>query len=54
MGRTYAVECCTDLQGGVWFPLRDNIPGTGAPIQWIDEAAVTRGPKCFYRLRVWR
>ena len=54
VGRTYAVECCTDLQSGVWFTLRGNIPGTGAPIQWIDESAITRGPKCFYRVRVWR
>ena len=53
-GRTYAVECCTDLKRGVWFTLRDNIPGTGAPIPFIDQAAASRGPQCFYRLRVWR
>ena len=37
-----------------WTVLTDNIPGTGTPIRWIDETAVTRGSKCFYRLRVWR
>ena len=31
-----------------------SIPGTGTPIPFTDEAAVTRGPQCFYRLRVWR
>ncbi len=52
VGRTYTVECCTDLKGGVWFTIRDNIPGTGAPIQIIDQAPTTRGPRWLYRLRI--
>ena len=52
-GRTYAVECCTDLARGVWITLRADIPGTGEPFQFLDDAPATRGTQCFYRVRVW-
>jgi hypothetical protein len=48
----YAIECCTDLARGEWFVVRDQITGTGQPIQIHDLAAATREPRCFYRLRV--
>ncbi len=51
-GRTYAVECCTDLAGGIWSTLLDEIPGTGEPLEILDADAPTRGPQCFYRVRV--
>jgi hypothetical protein len=53
-GRTYALECCTDLARGVWITLRTNLPGDGDLLHFIDTTAATRGPQCFYRVRVWR
>ena len=53
-GRTYAVECCTNLVRGVWITLRANISGDGEPFHFLDAAPATRGPQCFYRVRVGR
>ena len=51
-GRTYAVECCTNLASGIWTVLQDRIPGNGESVVITDQGASTRLPRCFYRLRV--
>jgi hypothetical protein len=51
-GRTYAVECSTDLRGDSWAVIKGAIPGTGQPVIFIDKGANTRLSRCFYRVRV--
>ncbi len=48
-GRTYRVECCYDLTGGIWLTLQGNIAGTGGVVAITDPGAATH-PKCFYRV----
>ena len=49
--KSYRVERCDDLKGGVWTPIADNIPGTGGPIQVVDPDAASQ-PQRFYRARL--
>ncbi|HUJ71802.1 MAG TPA: glycoside hydrolase family 44 protein, partial [Verrucomicrobiae bacterium] len=49
--RSYRVERCDDLKGGVWTPIADNIPGTGGLIQVVDPDAASQ-PQRFYRARL--
>jgi len=51
-GRTYTIECCTDLVGGKWTPISENVPGTGRTLVFSDDGARARMPRCFYRIRV--
>lgn len=50
-GRTYRVETATSLD--TWAVLRDNIPGTGGNILFIDDRVLTGVNPVFYRVAVY-
>jgi hypothetical protein len=49
--RTYRVETATAL--GTWMVLRDNIPGIGGNILFIDNRVLTGVSTVFYRVAVY-
>lgn len=53
LGRTYRVERSDTLLDGSWTTVRDNIPGTGAPIEITDPSGAVQ-TKRFYRIVVAR
>jgi hypothetical protein len=50
-GRTYRVETATSLD--TWAVLRDNIPGTGGNILFIDDRVLSGVSAVFYRVAVY-
>jgi hypothetical protein len=50
-GRTYRVETATSLDS--WAVLRDNIPGTGSNILFIDDRVLSGVNPVFYRVAVY-
>jgi hypothetical protein len=50
-GRTYRVETATSLDS--WAVLRDNIPGTGGNILFIDNRVLSGVNAAFYRVAVY-
>ncbi len=50
-GRIYHLRYSADLQGGSWFTVQDNIPGTGGTVQ-IPDINGAGLPKRFYQLSV--
>jgi len=50
--RTYRVETATSL-GSSWIVLRDNIPGTGGNILFIDNRVLSGADAIFYRVAVY-
>ena len=51
VGRTYRVETATSL--GAWAVLRDNIPGIGGNILFIDNRTLSGVSAVFYRVAVY-
>jgi hypothetical protein len=51
MGRTYRVDCATTLDS--WSVLRDNIPGTGSTILFIDNRTLSGVNAQYYRVSVY-
>ena len=51
LGRTYRVETATSL--GAWAVLRDDIPGTGGNILFIDNRVLSGVNSTFYRVAVY-
>ena len=49
--RTYRVETATSLES--WAVLRDNIPGTGGYILFIDNRVLSGVNAVFYRVAVY-
>ena len=52
VNRTYRVETATSL-GSSWIVLRDNIPGTGGYILFIDNRVLSGANAIFYRVAVY-
>ncbi len=50
-GRTYRVETATSLDS--WSVLRDNIPGTGGNILFVDDRVLSGVNPVFYRVAVY-
>jgi len=50
VGRTYRVDTATSLDS--WAVLRDNIPGTGGAILFIDNRVLSGANSIFYRVAV--
>jgi hypothetical protein len=51
VGRTYQVETATSLSN--WAVLRDNIPGTGGNILFIDNRVLSGVSAVYYRVAVY-
>jgi hypothetical protein len=51
MGRTYRLDTATSLNN--WSVLRDNIPGTGGNILFIDNRPLSGVQSVFYRVAVY-
>lgn len=52
-GKTYRLERSDSLETGSWFPVQDNIPGTGGVVQATDLNGADK-TKRFYRIVVTR
>ena len=50
-GRTYRVEAATSLD--TWAVLRDDIPGTGGNILFIDDRVLDGLSAVYYRVAVY-
>jgi fibronectin type 3 domain-containing protein len=50
-GKTYRLECSASLESGSWFPVQENIPGTGSIVQVTDPNGAGQ-TKRFYRIVV--
>ncbi len=51
IGKVYDVESCTNLAGGVWSVVTNNLPGNNSLIQITDPGAAS-APQRFYRARL--
>jgi hypothetical protein len=49
-GKSYVLECTSDLTGPVWKPIANNMPGSGQVLEFIDTNTDHKAQ--FYRVRV--